>query len=47
VRPAFARITAADPADGIAIRATALVKTYQMGKVEVQALRGVDFDLRR
>ncbi len=27
------------------IRARQLVKTYQMGEVEVQALRGVDFDL--
>jgi putative ABC transport system ATP-binding protein len=31
--------------DGVAIRARALVKTYQMGEVEVHALRGVDFDL--
>jgi len=29
-----------------AIHASALVKTYRMGDVEVQALRGVDFDLR-
>jgi putative ABC transport system ATP-binding protein len=35
------------PPDDIAIHATALVKTYRMGEVEVQALRGVDFDLRR
>ena len=34
------------PSD-IAIQASALVKTYRMGEVEVQALRGVDFDLRR
>src|SRR6516165_3249404 len=32
-------------ARGVAIRASALVKTYQMGEVEVQALRGVDFEL--
>jgi putative ABC transport system ATP-binding protein len=32
--------------DGVAIRASALVKTYRMGEVEVFALRGVDFDLR-
>jgi putative ABC transport system ATP-binding protein len=31
----------------VAIRARGLVKTYLMGEVEVQALRGVDFDLRR
>jgi putative ABC transport system ATP-binding protein len=31
---------------GVAIRASALVKTYQMGEVEVQALRGVHFELR-
>jgi hypothetical protein len=30
---------------GVAIHAAGLVKTYQMGEVEVQALRGVDFDL--
>ncbi len=30
----------------IAIHASALVKTYRMGEVEVRALRGVDFDLR-
>jgi putative ABC transport system ATP-binding protein len=36
----------ADPS-GIAIHATALVKTYRMGEVEVHALRGVDFDLRQ
>jgi len=29
------------------IRARGIVKTYRMGEVEVQALRGVDFDLRR
>jgi putative ABC transport system ATP-binding protein len=33
-------------AGGVAIRASALVKTYQMGEVQVQALRGVHFDLR-
>ena len=36
----------AEAASGVAIHATALVKTYRMGEVEVQALRGVDFDLR-
>ena len=36
----------AEATDGIAIHATGLVKTYRMGEVEVQALRGVDFDLR-
>ena len=36
-----------DPPNSTAIHATALVKTYRMGEVEVQALRGVDFDLRR
>ena len=36
-----------ESADDVAIHATALVKTYRMGEVEVQALRGVDFDLRR
>jgi putative ABC transport system ATP-binding protein len=30
----------------VAIRASALVKTYKMGEVEVHALRGVDFELR-
>jgi putative ABC transport system ATP-binding protein len=33
-------------AGGVAIRASALVKTYQMGEVQVQALRGVHFELR-
>src|ERR1700690_4227012 len=35
-----------EAASGVAIHATVLVKTYRMGEVEVQALRGVDFDLR-
>jgi len=34
------------PADGVAVRGRALVKTYTMGEVEVHALRGVDFELR-
>jgi putative ABC transport system ATP-binding protein len=34
-------------ASEIAICASALVKTYPMGDVEVHALRGVDFELRR
>jgi len=29
------------------IRARGLVKTYQMGEVEVRALRGIDFDLHK
>jgi putative ABC transport system ATP-binding protein len=33
------------PVSGVAVHAAALVKTYRMGEVEVQALRGVDFDL--
>jgi putative ABC transport system ATP-binding protein len=33
-------------ADRVAIHATALVKSYRMGEIVVQALRGVDFDLR-
>jgi len=36
-----------DPIESAVIRARRLVKTYRMGEVEVQALRGVDFDLRR
>jgi len=35
-----------DAGDTIAVRARGLVKTYTMGEVLVQALRGVDFDLR-
>jgi len=34
-------------ANAVVVRARRLVKTYQMGEVAVQALRGVDFDLRR
>jgi putative ABC transport system ATP-binding protein len=34
-------------AKGVAIHASGLTKTYRMGEVEVYALRGVDFDLRR
>jgi putative ABC transport system ATP-binding protein len=36
-----------DAADRAVIRARKLVKTYPMGEVEVRALRGLDFDLRR
>jgi putative ABC transport system ATP-binding protein len=36
-----------DPAGPVVVRARKLVKTYRMGDVEVQALRAVDFDLRR
>ncbi len=36
-----------DHANDIAIHGASLVKTYRMGEVEVQALRGVDFDLRK
>jgi putative ABC transport system ATP-binding protein len=32
--------------ENVAIHAVGLVKTYPMGELEVQALRGVDFDLR-
>jgi putative ABC transport system ATP-binding protein len=35
-----------EPGTGVAIHASAVVKTYRMGEVEVHALRGVDFDLR-
>jgi putative ABC transport system ATP-binding protein len=37
----------AEGVDSVAIRARQLVKTYRMGDVEVRALRGLDFDLRR
>jgi putative ABC transport system ATP-binding protein len=37
----------ADASPPVVIRARELVKTYRMGEVEVQALRGADFDLRR
>jgi putative ABC transport system ATP-binding protein len=36
-----------DDAGAAVIRASGLVKTYRMGDVEVRALRGVDFELRR
>jgi putative ABC transport system ATP-binding protein len=35
------------PDTAIVIRARGLVKTYEMGEVAVQALCGIDFDLRR
>ena len=44
-RPAQHASVVARPAPGIAVQASALVKTYRMGEVEVHALRGVDFDL--
>ncbi|HXJ79498.1 MAG TPA: ABC transporter ATP-binding protein [Candidatus Methylomirabilis sp.] len=34
-----------DAAESVVISARDLVKTYQMGEVEVRALRGLDFDL--
>jgi putative ABC transport system ATP-binding protein len=37
----------AEATDTVVIRARQLVKTYRMGEVEVCALRGLDFDLRR
>jgi putative ABC transport system ATP-binding protein len=37
----------AEAAEPVVVRARRLVKTYRMGEVEVRALRGVDFDLRR
>jgi putative ABC transport system ATP-binding protein len=37
----------AEAVDSVVIRARQLVKTYQMGEVEVRALGGLDFDLHR
>ena len=39
--------TATPAADGPVFRARGLTKTYRMGEIEVQALRGVDLDLHR
>ncbi len=36
-----------EPAREVVVHGAALVKTYEMGEVLVQALRGVDFDLHR
>jgi len=44
-RHSLTTITRVDP--DFAIRARSLTKTYRMGEVEVHALRGVDFDLRK
>ncbi len=36
-----------DLSDSVVIRARNLVKSYEMGDIDVHALRGIDFDLRR
>ena len=47
VTPWSAGVAAATPAQDTIMRVEGLIKTYSMGDVEVRALRGVSFDVRR